>query len=284
MSILARVLIVAIALSGCAAPGCNPLQFEWQGPSAAFDAVDPNHDGARTREEWEMFDETSLHDAREFTLGDCDSDGVYTWHEYFEQRFEGQLCDGRRDDLGIAQVRWQRPPVQLQRAWPLLRTSDTARQLENLLGGADQARGKYVLPAHHREVPIDPGQTLAVKVAGVRIERRRGIPRGVLNRAGAMSVSRWPGEYDVAHIELANEGSVPIAVVMLRIRATTGMGDYESVHIKAVNIAPAGRQTLQAWYAVTESRMDGEQWVPGPFGATAVDVAVLGAREGREAI
>jgi hypothetical protein len=287
MPILARILIVAIALSGCAAPGCDPLHFEWQGPSEAFDAVDPNHDGARTREEWEMLNETFLYPesgAREFIAADCDSDGVYTWHEYFEQRFNSQLCVGLRDDLGIAQVRWQRPTVSLQRAWPVLRTSDMGRQLEHLLGGADSAFGKFTWPTHHREVPFAPGRAVLVKVVAVRIERRKGMPRGVLTQGGAMSVSRWPGEYDVAHIELANEGKVPIAVVMLRIRATTGMGEYETVHIKAVNIAPAGRQMLDAWYGAIESRMAGDQWIPEPFGATALDVAVLGAREGREAM
>jgi hypothetical protein len=283
--------IVLIALLGCMAPGCNPIHYEWQGPSSAFKGMDPNHDGRLTRAEWEQTSERSNPDETvlygggavyEFLTADCDGDGVYTWHEYFQHRFKSTLCESARDDFGVAKFLGHAPAWrQLARHWPALRTEAMSAQFEKLLAGVplgQQAVGKFVWPKHHRETPLPAGQAVPVKVVATRIDRRQGMPRASWNRTDGVTVQREPGEYDVLQIELANDGKAPISVVMLEIRAVTAAGDYATTHVKSVNIPPSGREKLEAWYPVTERRMTNGEWVPSPFGAQAAEVTVLGAR------
>jgi hypothetical protein len=104
------------------------------------------------------------------------------------------------------------------------------------------------------------------------------MPRAAWTRRSGVNVWREAGQYDVVEIELANEGKVPIAVVVLRIRADTSLGNYETVHVKNVYIAPSGREKLEAWYPAAERRMLDNDWVLAPFAAKAAEVSVLGVR------
>jgi hypothetical protein len=280
-----------IALVTCMAPGCNPIRYEWQGPSSAFNLMDANHDGRLTRAEWEQTSEMTHPDetflfgggsAYELLVSDCDSDGVYTWHEYFQKRFKGKLCETRRDDFGVARFLGVRPAWRdLAAHWPALRTAAMSAQFEKMLAGVPvghQVVGHYAWPTHHREIPLAAGQPIPVRVVATQIVRRQGMPKAAWIRTDGVGVRREPGEYDVLEIELANEGKVPISVVMLEIRAVTSAGDYDTTHVKSVHIAAAARQKLEAWYPAAERRMVDDQWVSSPLGAQTAEVTVLGAR------
>jgi hypothetical protein len=288
---LARIWLAAIALTTCTAPGCNPIQFEWQGPSDAFKGMDPNHDGKLTRAEWEQTCESSQpdqtflypgHSAYEFITSDCDGNGVYTWREYFRRRFRSMTCGGMRDDLGVTKfLRQPRPEVVLARQWPALRTAQMARQFETMLAGVapgERVVRQYVWPRHHHELPLAEGRPIPVKVAATRVSRRDSMVRAAWTRRSGVNIWREARDYDVVEIELVNAGKEPIAVVMLQIRAATSLGVYETVHVKNVYIAPSGRENLQAWYPAAEQRMLHGSWVSMPFGATAADISVLGVR------
>src|SRR5690242_15423604 len=113
-----RMSIATLALVACMAPGCNPIRFEWQGPSDAFNLMDPNRDGRLTRAEWEQTSEMT-HPYETFLYGggsvyelitaDCDGDGVFTWHEYFQSRFKRTFCETTRDDLGVSKFLGRQP-------------------------------------------------------------------------------------------------------------------------------------------------------------------------------
>jgi len=97
MEISRRLLTVAFIYLLCAAPGCQPIRFEWQGPSSAFKALDLNGDGIVTRPEWEAKYGTVMSRADagvlQFENADCERDGRLTWREYFQARFKGRTCD-----------------------------------------------------------------------------------------------------------------------------------------------------------------------------------------------
>jgi hypothetical protein len=97
MEISRRLLTVAFIYLLCAAPGCQPIQFQWQGPSTAFKVLDLNGDGIVTRPEWEAKYGTLVSRANasvlQFEHADCERDGRLTWSEYFQARFKGRTCD-----------------------------------------------------------------------------------------------------------------------------------------------------------------------------------------------
>jgi hypothetical protein len=283
--------VALIALVACTAPGCNPIRFEWQGPSSAFNLMDPNHDGRITRAEWEQTsqmthpDETFLFgggSAYEFLTADCDGDGVYTWHEYFQSRFKRALCETTRDDFGVAKFLGVQPAWSALAAhWPALRTATMSVQFEEMLAGVppgEQVVRRYAWPTHYREIPLAPGQAIPVRVVKTHIDRRSGMPKASWIRSDGVGVRREAGDYDVLQIELVNDGKVPIAVVMLEIRAVTAAGDFDTFHVKSVHIAPSGREQLEAWYPLAERRMVDSEWVSSPLGAQAAEVTVLGVR------
>ncbi len=96
MKIFHRVVLVGFAFAACAAPGCQPIQFEWQGPSRTFRNIDINGDGVIVRPEWEEKYGThvSAADAAvvQFENADCQRDGRLSWGEYFRSRFKGKSC------------------------------------------------------------------------------------------------------------------------------------------------------------------------------------------------
>ena len=288
---LARIGIAVIALATCTAPGCQRIRYQWQGPSNAFKQMDPDHDGKLTRAEWEQTSEGSQTDqtfmypfgsAYEFIVADCDSDGVYSWHEYFQHRFKSMTCAEMRDDLDATQFARRPPPeIALARQWPALRTAEMASQFETMLAGVapgEHVVRQYAWPTHYREMPLAEGQPIPVRVAAIRITRRHDMPRATWTRRSGVNVWRQAGQYDLAEIELANEGKVPIAVVVLQIRADTSLGRYETVHVKNVYIAPSGLEKLEAWYPAAERRMIHGAWVSTPLGAKAAEINVLDVR------
>jgi len=288
---LARIGIVIVALATCTAPGCQRIRYRWQGPSDAFEQMDPDHDGKLTRAEWEQTSEGSQTDqtflypfgsAYEFVVADCDGDGVYTWREYFQHRFKSMTCDDLRDDLDVIRFARRPPPeIALARQWPALRSADMAHQFETMLAGiapGERVVRQYVWPMYYREMPLPEGQPIPVKVAATRIIQRHDMPHAAWTRRSGVNVWREAGDYDVVEIELANEGKVPIAVVVLQIRASTSLGRYETVHVKNVYIEPSGCEKLEAWYPAAERRMFNGDWVLAPLGAKAAEVIVLDVR------
>lgn len=97
MSFSRRILAVVVIYVVCAAPGCQPIQFEWQGPTTAFKSLDLNRDGIVTRPEWEAKFGATISRANasvwEFDRLDCERDGRLTWTEYFKGKFKGRRCD-----------------------------------------------------------------------------------------------------------------------------------------------------------------------------------------------
>ena len=196
--------------------------------------MDPDHDGKLTRAEWEQTsawsqaDQTFLYpfgSAYEFIVADCDGNGVYTWREYFQRRFKSMTCSEMRDDLDAMKFARRPPPeIALARQWPALRTAELAYQFETMLAGiapGERVVRQYVWPTHYQEMPLAEGQPIPVRVAATRIRRRHDMPHATWTRRSGVNVWREAGHYDVAEIELANEGKVPIAVVVLQIRADT---------------------------------------------------------------
>lgn len=93
-SVLGRGLVALFVIGSCGAPGCQPIQYEWQGPSSGFRSVDINDDGAidQVEREWVTGSYRDLLD--DYRIYDCDRDGRITWHEHFEYRFKNRNCPG----------------------------------------------------------------------------------------------------------------------------------------------------------------------------------------------
>jgi hypothetical protein len=106
---------------------------------------------------------------------------VYTWHEYFQKRFKGRLCETTRDDFGVAKFLGVHPAwSNLAAHWPALRTAAMASQFEKMLANAppgQQVVGAYAWPTRYREIPLAAGQAVAVKVVETHIDHRQGMPR-----------------------------------------------------------------------------------------------------------
>jgi hypothetical protein len=93
-SLLFRCFVAAAAIGVCAAPGCQPIQYEWQGPSSAFNGIDYNDDGAIDQLEREWVTGAYRDALFQYRVYDCDRDGRITWHEHFEYRFKNRGCPG----------------------------------------------------------------------------------------------------------------------------------------------------------------------------------------------
>src|SRR4029078_1382746 len=74
---------------------CGRVEFEWQGPTDNFRALDANKDGDVDRFEWEQSHGAVFEASLGFRHADCDADGRMSWHEYFEGYMHLKHCPGR---------------------------------------------------------------------------------------------------------------------------------------------------------------------------------------------
>ena len=88
---IAKALLAAFSIA-LTAPACDPVHFEWQGPTPAFQVFDTNRDRSIDASEWAAVRGVMLSDWREFRLADCDENGRVSWSEYFARKFRHQEC------------------------------------------------------------------------------------------------------------------------------------------------------------------------------------------------
>jgi hypothetical protein len=89
-----RLYAVFAAIAGVLLCACR-RDYESEGPTENFRALDVNHDGDIDRFEWENQHESAIFpDTLSFRYMDCDRDGRVTWHEYAEGQMHGKHCPG----------------------------------------------------------------------------------------------------------------------------------------------------------------------------------------------
>lgn len=85
-----RRLLLFLALALTVAPGAY---CKWMGPGVYYKAFDGSGDGVISRVEWDdYYRKYGGCCYKDFSKGDCDDNGLFTWSEYYDLRFSGKAC------------------------------------------------------------------------------------------------------------------------------------------------------------------------------------------------
>lgn len=204
-SALVRILVAGVAIGGCAAPGCQPIQYEWQGPSSGFRGVDYNSDGAidQVEREWVTGSYRDLLD--DFRVYDCDRDGRITWHEHFEYRFKNRICPGTTMVLEKA------VPAAVQHLSPLLTMPNDVVSRSGTMLTIRRSIGFFPprLSRGYSEADPRPDQRGAVT-----------LTEGVLESARLAAAGDMEAQYQESSADAAE------SVKRLRCRVANGSNDF----------------------------------------------------------
>jgi len=243
---------------------CGRVEFEWQGPTDNFRALDANKDGDVDRFEWEQSHGAVFEASLGFRHADCDSDGRMSWHEYFEGYMHLKHCPGRflyeppppppPADGSYGAVAYHADngePDNWQQGTLLLRPEENLQIYERMPQGPDvPTLLRPILhppPARYSEKDLPPAALQRLRFTSSKLADTVLVSH--YDPAEKISGNEFRAPYPHLNCDIGNDNS-HVRITMVDVEVVWHVAAHESRErwLKPVWIEPGSAQRLDVWF------------------------------------